>query len=64
MVWALLVAGHCVTVAQVGFNKACGLVEAGEWGAAEQELRHAIKLGAWGCGPARIVSAVSRMLSC
>lgn len=37
--------------AQVGYNKACALVEAGEWGAAEVELKMAIKLGGWLLGP-------------
>uniref|UniRef100_A0A7S0RTI0 Signal recognition particle subunit SRP72 n=1 Tax=Chlamydomonas leiostraca TaxID=1034604 RepID=A0A7S0RTI0_9CHLO len=30
---------------EVAFNKACGLVESGEWGAAEAELKAALKLG-------------------
>lgn len=30
---------------QIGFNKACGLVETGEWAAAESELKSALKLG-------------------
>jgi hypothetical protein len=30
---------------QVGYNRACGLVETGQWSAAETELKMAIKLG-------------------